>query len=120
MTPNEIERWALSVIRRVESQQPVEDSRVELKREWPTDHWRAARRVAGQANAARGQHILWLIGVDEAAGVVGANHVELASWHQQLNSFFDQLAPNLIDVNVHTNSGHTVVALVFETSRAPF
>ena len=65
MRNTDIERWALQVIDRVERQQPVEDSRVELKREWPTSPWSTARRIAGHANAARVEPILWIIGVDE-------------------------------------------------------
>jgi hypothetical protein len=50
----ELEAWVLEVLERVEQGKPVEDSRVELKREWP-DPERAARRIAGHANAARGE-----------------------------------------------------------------
>jgi len=120
MRTSEIERWALNVIRQVERQQPVEDSRVELKSAWPTDHSKAARRIAGHANAARGEHILWLIGVDETVGVVGADYVEFSNWIRQVESNFDQLSPRAHSLDVPTNSGQTVVALVFETSRAPF
>lgn len=68
MRSAEIERWALEIARRVENQQPVEDSRVELKRAWPTNYANAARRIAGHANAARGEAVLWLIGIDETGG----------------------------------------------------
>jgi hypothetical protein len=53
MRPPEIEAWALDVIRRVSSGQPHEDFRVELKADWITTE-KAARRLAGHANAARG------------------------------------------------------------------
>jgi hypothetical protein len=117
---SEIERWTLEIIRRVENLQPVEDSRVELKRQWPTDHSRAARRLAGHANAARGEHVLWVIGIDEQAGVVGADYQEASDWLSRLMSNFNQLSPRVYHLNVPTNSGQTVVALVFETTRAPF
>ena len=42
-----------------------EDDRVELKGEWPTDIPKAARRIAGHANASGGQSVLWVIGLDE-------------------------------------------------------
>jgi hypothetical protein len=77
MRPHEIERWTLNVIDRVNARQPNEDQRVELKSEW-IDPYKAARRIAGHANSAHGEPILWLIGVDEEDGVVGANMVDLA------------------------------------------
>ena len=69
MRNHEIEAWALGIIDRVIQKQPIEDDRVELKAEWP-DALKAARRIAGHANAARGEPILWLIGVDEKAGAI--------------------------------------------------
>ena len=43
-----------------------EDARVELKADW-IDESKMARRLAGHANAANGEHVLWLFGVDEKA-----------------------------------------------------
>jgi hypothetical protein len=114
----QIENWALSVIERVESGKPNEDFRVELKSQW-IDPQKAARQIAGHANAARGEHILWLIGVDQANGVIGANHMELADWYAKVKAQFDGLAPQLVDLNVPVKR-ITVVALLFETDRAPF
>lgn len=119
MRPHEIETWALNIIDRVEAKHPIEDFRVELKAEW-IEPERAARRIAGHANAARGAPILWLIGVDEERGVVGAEHEELASWYPKVKSQFNGLAPVLTDMNIPTHDGKTVVALLFETDRAPF
>jgi hypothetical protein len=118
MKAHQIESWALSIIDRVEAGQPIEDSRVELKSEWiPAE--KAARRIAGHANAARGAPILWLIGVDEEEGVVGARHKDLADWYPQVRSQFNGLAPQFDDLNIPVE-GKTVVALLFETERAPF
>jgi len=114
----EIESWALDVIERVKAGQPNEDSRVELKREWIPAQ-KAARRIAGHANAARGDAILWLFGVDEDAGVTGVDQNELSSWFAELESEFDGLAPDMMVVNV-PQDGMTVVALLFETDRAPY
>jgi hypothetical protein len=119
MRPHEIESWALNIIDRVESKHPIEDFRVELKAEW-IEADRAARRIAGHANAARGAPILWLIGVDEERGVVGAEHEELANWYSQVRTLFNGLAPVLTDLNIPTPNGKTVVALLFGTDRAPF
>jgi hypothetical protein len=117
--PHEIENWALSVIKRVESRQPIEDSRVELKSSWP-EAPKAARRIAGHANAARGEPILWLIGIDEKKGIIkGAAQEDMANWFQEVKSQFDGLPPTVTDLNVPVE-GTTVVALLFETDRAPF
>lgn len=119
MTAIQVEAWALNVIERVERGEPVEDSRVKLKTDWigPED---AARRIAGHANAARGAEVLWLIGVDERnRKVVGADCNELANWWPQVQAEFDRLAPSMVDYNV-PHQDKTVVALVFETDRAPF
>lgn len=119
MRPAKIENWALQVIDAVDQNRPVEDARVELKAEWPSNHAKAARRLAGHANAARGDEILWLIGVDESRGVTGADQNELANWWPQVRSSFESVVPSLDDVAVHTQ-GETVAALLFETERAPF
>jgi hypothetical protein len=120
MRPHELESWVLQIVGRVESGQPIEDSRVELKAEWP-DPKKAARQIAGHANAAHGVPILWLIGIDEGqAKVVGAANTEMADWYSQVKSQFNGLAPRvMVDLNVPTKSG-AVVALLFETDRAPF
>ena len=80
MNSRQIESWALRVIDCVKRGQPNEDFLVELKRDW-IDEAKAARRIAGHANAARGENILWLIGFDEKEGVdcvIGANTADLA------------------------------------------
>ena len=120
MKNSQIERWALNVIERVEARQPIEDSRVELKAKWPDDFAKAARRIAGHANAARGEHILWLIGVDEDTGVIGAEYADMADWSAGIASQFDSLVPRCYDLNVPTINGKTIVTLAFETDRAPY
>lgn len=118
MRPVQIENWALDVINRVGAGQPNEDARVELKGDW-IDPQKAARRIAGHVNSARGDPVLWLIGVDQDKGVVGVDHRDLANWHAAVVAEFDGLAPIMIDINV-PYQGKTVVALLFETDRAPF
>ena len=118
MRPHQIENWALNVIDRVKSGQPIEDSRVELKSAWISPE-KAARRIAGHANAARGAPILWLIGVDETRGVIGTQYEELADWYEKVKAQFNGLAPQLSDYNIPVED-KTVVALLFQTDRAPF
>ena len=120
MKKQEIEFRVLDIIDCLEKGQPIEDDMVELKTEWPSDHFKAARRIAAHANCSRGEPIMWLIGIDEKTGVVGADFEELSIWYAKVKSKFDQgLAPNLISLAIPYN-GKTVVALVFETERAPY
>jgi len=119
MRAHEIEDWTLRVIEQVESGQPNEDYRVELKGEWP-DARKAARQIAGHANAAHGEPVLWLIGVDEKTGVVGVDNEELADWFAQVRAEFDGLTPQMMrDLNIPVAEA-TVVALLFDTDRAPY
>jgi hypothetical protein len=120
MKKQDIEFKVLDIIERLDKGQPIEDDTVELKAEWPKDHFRAARRIAAHANSARGEPILWLIGIDEKTGVTGADFEELSIWFAKVRSRFDQLlVPNLISLAIPYD-GKTVVALLFETERAPF
>ena len=120
MQPHEIEAWVLSIVDRVRSKQRVEDSRVELKSRWPVDYAKAARRLAGHCNTARGEPVLWVIGLDEDRGVIGADRTELREWLHQLERWFESLVPELVrDLNVPVDD-KAVIALLFATDRAPF
>jgi hypothetical protein len=120
MRHHEIERWTLSVVERTENGDHIEDGRVELKTSWPELHFDAARRIAGHANAARGGPILWLIGVDEKGGrVEGARQTDFVAWWSKVEACFDGVAPSVTDLAVPCGS-LSVVALVFDTARAPF
>ncbi len=119
MRLHEIEAWALSVADRVVQQQPVEDDRVELKAAL-IDPGKAARRLAGHANAARGASLLWLFGVDDAAGAVpGVAASEFAAWWARTSSLFSEVAPEVQLVNVPYGAA-TIVALLVHTDRVPF
>lgn len=118
MTPSALEAWVLRVVDQVVRREHAEDSRVELKREWPKPSI-AARQIAGHANASRGASILWIIGLDETTGVQGAPIEELANWYSGVKQNFDGVTPELYDLNV-VSGGKTLVALLFETDRAPY
>ncbi|OUC14677.1 MAG: hypothetical protein B0A82_10095 [Alkalinema sp. CACIAM 70d] len=118
MNSRQIESWALRIIDCVKSGQPNEDFLVELKRDWISAD-KAARRIAGHANAARGEQILWLIGIDEKSGPLGVDANELANWYRQVESYFSELAPKMTPLNIPVD-GVVIVALLFETDRAPF
>ena len=117
----QIENWARDVLDRVGSGAPHEDTYVELKSAWwpglrgesRQDYqdvaYRLARRLAAHANAARHAPVLWLIGVDERAGVVGADSEELADWWPRIEAQFDDDAPAFDSLNI-TVGGGTVTA----------
>lgn len=113
-----IEDWALSVIRRVKDSHIVEDARIELKADWP-EHYKAARRIAGHANSAHGNHILWLIGIDESTGAISKLSDDIATWWRSVRAYFDGVTPELSELAIHLEEG-VVYALYFETSRAPY
>jgi predicted HTH transcriptional regulator len=118
----QIETKVLEIVDQIREDRPIEDATVELKAEWPTDISKASRQLAGHANAARGEEILWIIGIDEKnRAIPGANKVELANWIPQIESRFDDIAPNLSkDLLVSLENGESVVALLFETGQAPY
>ncbi len=118
MRPAQIEAWAVEIIDCVRVGKPIEDARVELKATWIAPE-KAARRIAGHANAARGTPILWLIGLDEQYGVVGVDHGRFFSWYAQVEACFDGLAPSVVDIAIPIN-GSSVVALLINTDRVPF
>ena len=116
----ELETLAIDISDRVKAGNPMEDSRVELKAEWPSDSRRAARRLAGHANASRGEPVLWIIGLDQNRGIVGADFAELANWWPAVKSHFDGAAPTLaLDVNARAHD-KTLAVLYFETDLAPY
>lgn len=119
MRTHELEHLVLEIIERVNTKQDIEDSRVELKREW-IEPKKAARRLAGHANAARGESVIWLIGVDEDSGVTGASKEELSEWYAQVEKECDGFAPELDLSLIIPIDGKSVVALLFDTDRAPY
>lgn len=121
MKPQEIEIWARDIVESVLSGQSVEDSRIELKAQW-IEPEKAAPRLGGHANAARGENILWLIGVDERNNsLTSVDATEKGDWYKSVEKCFDGFAPRLLnDVNFKVN-GNAIVALYFDTEiEAPF
>ncbi len=120
MRAAELENWTRRVLEAVGRAQTVEDSRVELKSEFP-DAAKAARQLAGHANASHAEHVLWIIGADEEAGTVpGVDHGELEQWIPQLEARFDELPPHLLmSLRVPWKEVY-VSALLFDASRRPY
>ncbi len=120
MRPSEVEFWVLQVLDRVASRTTTEDSRIEFKSEWPKEPGRVARRLAGHANASRGEPVLWIIGVHESKGPIGATGCEVSTWWAQVRAQFDGIAPEmLINLDVHWK-GIPVHAILFDTTRPPY
>jgi len=119
--PSELEAWALLVADAAVRGDPIEHDRVELKTTWPETPAAAARRLAAHANAAGGETVLWLIGVDERARAVrGAEPNELANWLPAVQAQFRGPTPSLLRQGSLRHSGHQIVALLFATDRAPY
>lgn len=118
MRTHEIEEWALRVIEAVLSKANVEDARVELKRQL-VDPDRSARRIAGHANRAAGEPILWIVGIDEKTHEIISVTDDTAAWWSSVQSRFDGIAPTLTDVTLSIE-GKTLKALLFDTDRRPF
>lgn len=110
----------LDTLDRIARGHRVEDHRLELKAEWP-DPTRSARRLAGHANSAQGDWIVWIVGVDERTGTCREpSSVDTASHWASMQACFDGVTPELVlDLRVPRGQG-CVQALLFDTSRAPF
>lgn len=118
-----VELWTLRAADAVRNGARWEDSRVEFKASWPSDHGRAARRIAGHANAAAPDEILWIFGFDEEARRTETLDPEIdpARWWAQVGKFFDQeITPEVTDLVVPISETEHVVAFVFRTTRAPY
>lgn len=121
-TNAELEVWVHQIADLVKAGKNIEDSRVELKAAWPTEHQKIARRIAGHANAAGGEPILWIIGLDEKSkSVTGASGADLENWWPQVKSYFpNQFAPELLKDLAVPVDNTSVVALLMATDRAPY
>ena len=122
MLPTDVEAWALLVVDRVRSGEPVDDDRVGLIVDWP-EPAAGARLLAGHANAARMAPILWLVGVDEEKGKVGtASDRDAAGWVSQVMARFDEGPPEVVHGPLEVAAGRsaTVTAFAFDASRPPY
>jgi hypothetical protein len=101
MRPEQIEAWVLRLVDLVADGKNVEDSRVELKRDWPADPNKVARRLAGHANACGSDVVLWVIGLDETQGVVPITPTDTADWIAQVHRSRDmgrRVRPSVVSV----------------------
>ena len=122
MRPAELEARVLEILDRVERGIPLEDSRDECKTTWPASDEKTARQLAGHANAARGDLILWMFGVDEKGRrVPGVSNSEFSNWYSSLRKHFEEAWAPDPELNINVPwKGVVVVAVLFETNRAPY
>ena len=126
--PRQLEYRTLTLLEALAAGRPLAgaDPQAALFRAWPGPPPVAARRLAAQANAARGADVLWLVGVDPRGGVRGAALGKFDDWLARLLPFFDGLAPRITAFNVPAGPRQDkqpprqVIALHVETDRAPF
>ncbi len=122
MRIQQVEEKVLRAIDSILSGASVEDSRIECKRNWPTID--KVRQLAAHANSAQGEPIIWIIGVDKKGRkVTGFDaSVDASDWWPQFEKKFDQsVAPDLLHSVAVTPEDHPqVMALAFDTSRAPY
>ncbi len=119
MRRNEIEMAARRAVERLRQHGKLEDDRIEAKRIW-IDAPKAARIIAGHANQARGDWIMWLVGVDEKTGDIHpTTPPDLAEWWPTVKSSFASEPPAMM--HLHIDDGQKAfTAVVFETHAAPY
>ena len=120
MNNQELETLVLSTVDRILNGRRAEDSRIECKGSWPDP--KKARQLAGHANSARGEEIVWIIGIDETAGEFTSPVMpDLADWWSQMSARFDDhVVPGIRELNVQVTDTASVTALLFSTDRAPY
>ncbi|MCO7239068.1 hypothetical protein [Aeromicrobium sp. CnD17-E] len=115
------EARVLSIVEAVRRGRQVEDDLVELKAQWPHASLKTARQVAGHANAAGGENILWIIGLEERTGRIGSTGgTEPADWWAAVRRHFIEVPPEMALLRVSVAPGQDVMALQFSTDRAPY
>lgn len=98
-----------------------EDSFVELKRSIPNDPRKAARQIAALCNAAQGEEVLWIIGIDGKTGEVDPGFSDdLQDWWPSVAKCFNEVYPEMSDVVVTVDEDKAVAGLFFTTDRAPY
>lgn len=118
MNKTQMEYQVLEVVKRIRSG-AKEDQYIEIKAELSKDIKHYARRIAGHCNSARGEQIMWLIGIDEEGNISDIPRPDWSSWFQQLKKEFDGMMPLITPFEVPIDD-KTITALFIETDRAPY
>ncbi|QDU60753.1 hypothetical protein Pan216_16040 [Planctomycetes bacterium Pan216] len=124
MNKRDAEIAVRTIVQSIKNGHKPEDSFVELKFEM--DHGKSlhhARQLAGLANAARDEDVLWVVGIDEKTGQIRSQlDEEVSQTFDRILKHFKQTRPELkFQVNIHLEDGSkSVVAIVFSTDRSPY
>ena len=117
-----VETRVVQLVEQLRAGQPVEDSRTELKRQFPEPSG-AARRIAAALNASRGSTVLFVFGVDEKAApedvVHGIAEVDFGEWWSQVCAEFSELSPTCMELAVPIGD-RTVMAVSIRSDRPPY
>jgi hypothetical protein len=115
-----LEARVLEAVRVVIGGGKIEDDHLECKGSW-IDPGRAARLIAGAANAAGGQPIIWIVGLHEDQHrIVPLDDTDIADWWPAVASHFSETKPEVQVVNIPADGGQAVMALAFSTESAPY
>lgn len=120
MNRQQLEIRVLAAVERLRNGQPVEDDLIEIKRGWPDTS--RARQLAGAANRARGDDLIYIVGLDDDGAASPLDSTDPADWWARMRARFDEgIAPELVaHVTVALGEDEAVVALAFATDQAPY
>ncbi|MEU7199379.1 hypothetical protein [Streptomyces sp. NPDC045470] len=120
MRRQQLELLTIQAVERVLTGNGNEDSLIEFKSEWPDVS--KSRQLAGHANSAQGEEIIWIIGVNEKQRkLTHPAKPDLATWWAQVGKRFDgQVTPEMTDLSVQIGHHGSVTSLLFQTDRAPY
>jgi hypothetical protein len=124
VTPAEFLIRVVDSVRHVLRGGRLEDDTFEAKARLP-DFEATALQLGGHANAARGEPIIWILGLDEKRHrTVTVQDLDFADFTQRLEARFDGgQAPGLLygrRIDAGTTSSEMVIAMAFDTSWAPY
>jgi hypothetical protein len=123
LRPQQLEARVIDLVDLVLAGGRIEDDLVECKSQWPDPQQRSStRQLAGHANKAHDEPILWIIGIDEKTHTLTQpSPVEVADWWAAMSSRFDPPGPELEHhLVVHVGERQAVTALRFGTDRSPY
>ncbi|WP_377103970.1 hypothetical protein [Propionicimonas sp. T2.31MG-18] len=119
MQTAQFEASVVAVVNALRAGSPMEDDRIELKRDWPDPE--KARQLAGAANRVAGEYLTYIIGIDETGKTFPIGNVDPATWWSQMQAHFDEVSPQLVQqCAVHVSENEVVMALRFLSDRAPY
>jgi hypothetical protein len=121
LAPRIVELWAVRHLENWKRGTSAEDARVELKKCMPESVGRVARRIAGHANAAQGEPILWILGADEKEKTLQPTPIaaDSANFWPQVWARFEGPHPDVLELQFEF-ADVPLVALGFTCDRVPY